>query len=289
VQHATSELVDIWNDDVGDVEHELELWETLQLWTDQRDHWSQNGVLDCIHEWREQSDVSNNSILWICSENNGRQAWMTELSVDLLRVCRAQGQTITFGLCDRPRGIRWTPRQVLQQLIAQLLLQIPSLPNSNPTVLNKRAFRRATTFMSVFRLLRSLVGILESLVVVIDRLDLCIPDPDEDHPSIAQALSVLVKAYPKSFKVIVTTAQIIAPQSFPGLPISISAVKTRRRPRRRYEDRPRRSRQRSRSRSPIRMRPPPPPRTVSTASSVSSYFSDVTESEMVEHRLVPHG
>ncbi|KAH8891769.1 hypothetical protein GQ53DRAFT_719454 [Thozetella sp. PMI_491] len=241
-QRLVSELIDIWQDDVGDVEEEVQLWDSLRLWTDRRDHWSENGILRHLAEWQKERE-SHNSVLWICSENNGRQAWMTELSVDLLRVCRGQNQVTAFALCDRPGNVRWTPRQVLQQLVSQLLIQAPKLTTTNPSLLCPRAFRKATTFDSTFRLLHSLAGLVESLVIVIDRLDLCELDPDDnpDH-TIAQALSILVKSYPKSLRIFVTTAQVVTAQMLPGLPICFSEVKTRRRPRRRFDDRPKRYR-----------------------------------------------
>ncbi|KAK3390059.1 hypothetical protein B0H63DRAFT_464717 [Podospora didyma] len=234
-----SELIDIWNSDVGDVEHELQMWESLQLATDMRDHWSQNGILRCLLEWRQLCDKSQNSILWICSEGN-RQSWMTEFSVDLVRVCRSQGQAITFAFCDRPRGpgARWTPKKLLQQLIAQLLNQNPQIVSLSPAMFSPRTFRRATTFKSVFRLLCEIVAVAESLVIVIDRLDLCVVDPDpvDCQPNMAQALSILVRSFPKSLRVVVSSAKVVGPDALPNLPISFANINTRRRPRRRRNE-----------------------------------------------------
>ncbi|KAK0636782.1 hypothetical protein B0T17DRAFT_89961 [Bombardia bombarda] len=249
-QHLVHDLIDIWDDEVGDVEDELYMWEALQFSTPRRDHWSQNGIMACLLDWRKRSDEKHNSILWICSESNGRQSWMTEFSIDLLRVCRAQGQATTFGFCDRPRGIRWTPKQLLKQLIAQLLNQNPSMVMSEPSIFNQRMFRKATTFQSTFRLLQSIIGIMGPIILVIDRLDLCIPDTDSaEQQSIVQALAALVRAYPKTLKVLVSSGHIIGPQSLPGLPISFAKVNTRRRPRRIYYDGP--------PKLPAQRRPPP--------------------------------
>jgi hypothetical protein len=237
-QYASG-IIDIWDNEVGDVEQELQLWESLQFYTDMRDHWSQNGTLRCLTEWRRSCDKSENSILWISTESNGRQSWVTEFSVDLIRVFRSQGKRTVFAFCDRPKGVRWTPQQLLKQLIAQLMNQDPELVISGPGVFNKREFRKSATFNSTFRLLHSVVAMLESLVIVIDRLDLRILDPNEPKHSnqgIAQALSILVRAYPRTLRVIITTGQIATPQSSPRLPISFAMVSTRRPPRRRYED-----------------------------------------------------
>jgi hypothetical protein len=238
-QHQTSDLIDIWHEDVGDVEHELRLWESLRFSTALRDHWSQNGILKRLSDWRELCDKSQASIMWTCSERNGRQSWMTEFSLDLVRVCRSQGQPVTFALCDRPKSERWTPKQLLRQLIAQLLNQNPSIVLSKPWVFNSRRFRRATTYQATLDVLISVIGTLESLVIVIDRLDLCALDPDlsERQPDIAQALSMLVEIYPQSLRILVCSASIMGPQSLPGFPISFARVNTQRRPRKRYDDR----------------------------------------------------
>jgi hypothetical protein len=203
-----------------------------------RDHWSQNGLLPCVVEWRKVCDESQNSILWISSQNNGRQSWLTEFSVDLIAVCRSQGQLMAFGMCDRPDGANWTPKQLLKQLISQLLNETPRLTISNPNVFNIRNFQRATTFDFTFRLLHNILSTGGSVVMVIDRLDLCVRDPDEKHVSIPHALSVLVGAH-SNLRVIVTAGQITSPLSLPELPISFATVNTRRRPRR-QESPPRR-------------------------------------------------
>ncbi|KAJ9144050.1 hypothetical protein NKR23_g6060 [Pleurostoma richardsiae] len=232
-RHYTSELIDAWHDDMGDIEDELRIWQALRFFTDMRDHWSQNGILPCVAEWRKLCDESKNSILWVSSESNGRQSWLTEFSIDLIGVCRSQGQLITFAMCDRPDSVRWTPQQLLKQLVAQLLNETPSLTVSAPDVFNARKFRMATSFDSAFKLLHSIVRILGSLVIVIDRLDMCTPDPDAKHASIVEALSLLVSAHAASLRVIITTAQVVSPLALPGLPISFATINTRRRPRRR--------------------------------------------------------
>jgi hypothetical protein len=243
-QHSSSDLIDIWDGEVGDVEHELRLWGSLRFSTAARDHWSQNGILECLFKWRALcEDESTASVLWICSEGHGRQAWMTEFSLDLVRVCRAQGQPVTFALCDRPKT-KWTPKQVLKQLIAQLLHQNPEVVLSNPAVFNRRSFRRATSFQATLDLLVSVIGTLESLVIVIDRLDLCALDDNDPvgtgQPDVmltlALALSVLMTTYPQSVRILVSSAVIAGPQSLPGLPFSFAKVNTRRRPRKRYDE-----------------------------------------------------
>ncbi|KAL7935702.1 hypothetical protein V8C35DRAFT_297994 [Trichoderma chlorosporum] len=233
-RHYSSELIDTWHDDVGDVENEFHKWQTLRFFTDMRDHWSQNGIISHVTEWRRLCDNHQNSILWISSEGNGRQFWLTEFSVDLIGVCRSQGQSTMFAMCDRPDGVRWTPQQVLKQLISQLLNSTPSLTVSAPDIFNARKFRRATTFDAVFSLLHSILAIVGSVVVVIDSLDKCAPDPNDRHVNMADALSMLVKMHPSSLRIIVTTRQAVPPSMLPGLPISFAVLSTRRRPRNRY-------------------------------------------------------
>ncbi|KAH8807320.1 hypothetical protein F5884DRAFT_340380 [Xylogone sp. PMI_703] len=232
-RHYSSEIIDVWCDDIGDVEQELRLWQAVHFQTDMRDHWNQNGILPCITEWRKICDVSHNSILWISSESNGRQSWLTEFSIDLINVCRSHGQLMMFGMCDRPEGVKWTPTRLLKQLVSQLLNESPELAISRPDIFNLRSFRRATTFTSTFRLLQSIVGMLGSIIIVIDRLDLCTPDPAEKNINVAHALSILATTHSSSLRIIVTTGQVVSPYALPGLPVSFATVNTKRRPRRR--------------------------------------------------------
>ncbi|PNP38118.1 hypothetical protein TGAMA5MH_09982 [Trichoderma gamsii] len=196
-----------------------------------RDHWSQNGILSCLAEWRHLCDDSQNSVLWISSENNGRQFWLTEFSINLIDICRSQGQLVTFAMCDRPKSAKWTPQHVLKHLVSQMLLSRPDLANSAPHIFNTRQFRKASTFDSVFNLLHSIVGLLASVIVVVDRLDRCVPESAAQHVNIADALSMLVKLHRRNLKVIVTTGQVVSPSMLPGLPISFAVVSTKRRPR----------------------------------------------------------
>lgn len=196
-----------------------------------RDHWSQNGILPRLTEWRGLCETSQNSILWVSSENNGRQRWLTEFSINLIDICRSQGQLMTFAMCDRPEGVRWTPQQVLKQLISQILHSIPGLTVSAPDVFNPRRFLKASTFDAVFKLLHAIIALLGSVVIVIDSLDKCIPDPAAQHVNIAVALSMLVKMHPRKLRIIITTGQVVSPSMLPGLPISFVVVNTKRRPR----------------------------------------------------------
>ncbi|PYH64452.1 uncharacterized protein BO88DRAFT_374348 [Aspergillus vadensis CBS 113365] len=232
-----SDLIDIWHDDVGDVEHEHQLWQSLRFSTDMRDHWSQNGILPCLADWREHCDTSENSILWVSSQSNGRQSWLTEFTIDVVSVCRSQGQDIMIAMCDRPNGVKWTPAQLLRQLIAQLLIDHPELTVLRPGIFNARSFRRATKFDALYRLLNSVVAVLKSVLIIIDRLDLCVADPNEKDDDITRALSILARAYP-NLRVIVTTGEIVSPSMLPGFPVSFAMVNTRRHPRRRRSPSP---------------------------------------------------
>ncbi|KAL7920173.1 hypothetical protein ACQKWADRAFT_322360 [Trichoderma austrokoningii] len=226
--HYASELFEIWNSDAGNVEDEFHQWQALRFSTDIRDHWSQNGILPRLAEWRKLcDDYQKNSILWISTEGNGRQSWLTEFSTNLIDICRSQSQAITFAMCDRPMGVRWTPQQVLKQLLLQLLNSRPSLTVSAPDVFNARRFRKADTFHGVLQLLRATVALLGSVVIVIDRLDRCALDTAAQEEDIIQALCKLVNVYPRNLRVIVTTGQIVSPWMLPELPISFAVDLTK--------------------------------------------------------------
>ncbi|RYP71311.1 hypothetical protein DL771_004888 [Monosporascus sp. 5C6A] len=187
-QHLVSDLIDVWDDEVGDLEHELQLWDTLRFSTELRYHWSHNGILYSLLDWRRLCDNSQNPIFWICSESNGRRSLMTEFSINLVRVCQSQGQFVTFAFWDRPYGVEWTPTQLLKQLVAHILNQEPNIVISGPSVFDLRRFRNATSFDSAFRLLQSIIAMLDSIVLVIDRIDLCTPHPDPAITSSRQPL-----------------------------------------------------------------------------------------------------
>ena len=233
-RHCISSLFDIWDSQVGAIENELQLWQKPRFFTDPRDHWSHNGILPCIVKWRE---LSFNSILWVSSESNGRQSWMTEFLLDLLRVARSKEQIMTFALCDRPQGIRWTPEIVMKQLICQLLHLNPVLATEEPELFDPRIFRRVSNFASSYQLLSSILARLDSLLILIDRIDLCQKDPDSPgDQSIVQAFSKLTKRYPKTLKTIITSGGSVNVEEFLRLGISLAIINTRRRPYRRYED-----------------------------------------------------
>lgn len=144
---------------------------------------------------------------------------------------------VSFALCDRPRDGNWTPSDILKQLICQLLHLKLGLSSEFPEVFDVRAFRRATSFKTTLRLLSSILGKISPVLFVVDRLDLCHRDSkDSGKHNIAEALSGLVKRFPETLKVIITTGQIVTPMEFPKLAVSIATILTRRRPRRRYED-----------------------------------------------------
>ncbi|KAJ4855447.1 uncharacterized protein T069G_11005 [Trichoderma breve] len=229
-RHYISNILDCWNYNVDDVEEEFRKWQSLRFFTDMRDHWGYNGTLPRLAEWRKLCDSSQNSILWVSTDDNERQFWITEFSIDLINICRTQGQLITFAMCDRPKGVTWTPKQVLKQLISQLLNSRPSLTISAPHIFNTRKFRKAETFDAILKLLHSIMALLGSVVIVIDRLDKCVPDPAAPPVNVANALSLLVKMHPQS-RIIVTTGQVVPPSILPGRPITFAIVNTKRRPR----------------------------------------------------------
>lgn len=150
-----------------------------------------------------------------------------------MSVCQSQGQGVVFGMCDRPGGIKWTPTRLLRQLAAQILINQPELTMSQPGIFNCRSLRKASSFPALCRFLDSAITVLKNVLVIIDRLDLCVPDPNEKDGIIARVLSELVKTHPHNLRIIVTTGKVVPPFMLPSLPISFAMVNTKRRPRRR--------------------------------------------------------
>lgn len=215
------------------MENELQLWQTIRFSTDPRDHWSHNGILPCIVKWRE---LPFNSILWVSSESHSRQSWMTEFSLDLIGVSRSQRQMTTFALCNRPQRVRWTPETLLKQLICRFLHLNPALAIEEPELFNGRVVRRASNFASKFRLLESIIAGLDSLLILIDRMDLCQRDSNStDGQNVLQVYSKLAKNY-KTFKFIIMSSGSVDTEGLSRLGVSLAIINTRRRPHRRYDD-----------------------------------------------------
>jgi hypothetical protein len=125
----------------------------------------------------------------------------------------------------------------MKQLICQLLHLNPALAIEEPELFNLRAFRRVNSFIAAFQLLNSILARLDSLLIVIDRIDFSRRDPnDAEDQNIAKALSRLTKRYPKTLKIIVTSGESANSEELSSLGLSIAIINTRRRPDRRHEN-----------------------------------------------------
>ena len=88
-----------------------------------------------------------------------------------------------------------------------------------------------------FQLLNKIIARIGSLLLLVDRIDLCERSPDSvGEQNIVRALSKLTQRYPKTLKVIVTSGGSVNREGQSLLGISLAIINTTRRPHRRYED-----------------------------------------------------
>ncbi|TGO06807.1 hypothetical protein BTUL_0494g00010 [Botrytis tulipae] len=220
-----STLLSTWGDQISDTTEELQLWQSPKLKIAPKNRWTVNGILRCLEEWQR---LKRNSILWVSSKHDGHDCWMTEFCLDLILASTSQEQTLTFAMCDRPGSIVWTPVLVVKELISRLLQRHPSLVFEAPEFLNVRAFKRAKTFEKVFQIFETIVVRLESVFIVIDRIDCC--RQDKQHhigAKLLESLSRLVTRYGRKVRIIITCAKDIPTNLLPPLAISYFTVDTR--------------------------------------------------------------
>lgn len=203
------------------IREELELWQYREFRLSPKDHWEVNGILDHLEEW---NSLPQASILAVFGPTHERDSWVTEFILDTVQAFQVQGELVTFAMCDRPDNEHYTPLTLVKTIICQILEQRPSLILEEPDLFSARSFQTARQFRQACTLLEHIVAKIDSLVVLIDRIDQCRSDLGENDEELAEVLMRLVSSFGKKLKVIVTSTDL-PPEELPtDVPISICQV-----------------------------------------------------------------
>ncbi|KAH7314232.1 hypothetical protein BKA65DRAFT_118747 [Rhexocercosporidium sp. MPI-PUGE-AT-0058] len=202
------------------VQDELMLWSGVAFKLSQADSWERNGILEEFIRWGDSPTVPFLAI----GPYGSKDSWVTPFSLSLITLLRSQKAPLTFALCDRPPSSEsWSPTRLVKQLLGQLLEQNPMLVLSSPQIFNAKVFTKARGIGEMWAIFRRVVAMLDSLVIVIDRIDRCegqeVVDEDAKTPglggggattgnlqNILKLLADLMKDCEARVKVIITSA-----------------------------------------------------------------------------------
>ncbi len=183
-------------------------------------------MLEYLQEWNE---LESASILAIFGPSGDRDTWVTEFSLDMMQAFQVQDELVTSALCDRPEDQYWTPTIVIKKLICQLLEQRPMLIVDTPEIFNLRVFQKVTHFDQACRVFGLIVAGLDSIAIIVDRVELCQRDPnDTSSQDLVGFLSRLIRKYPKKVRVLLTCAEEPPDHLHPEFAISICMISTKR-------------------------------------------------------------
>lgn len=184
-------------------------------------------MLDYLQMWNELEDAS---ILAIFGPSCDRDTWVTEFSLDIIQAFQVQDVLVTFALCDQPGDQHWTPTTIIKKLICQLLEQKPMLIVEAPEIFNSRVFQKVTTFEEACRVFGLAIARLDSVVIIVDRVELAERDiNDTRSQDFVGFLSRLVRKYQKKVRVVLTCGEEPPDALDPDLAISICMISTKRR------------------------------------------------------------
>lgn len=220
-ENLVSELLDVWDQVISEPAEELGLRRNIKFHISAKDHWSVNGILPTISDWQKSH---SDSILWISSSYLGRDSWLTQFSLDLIHAAQIEEHAVTFAMCDRPETTQWTCLSLIKQLIWQTIYLHPQMVMELPSLLNLRMFKKAMTMEKVLHIFRGFVEKFDSLLVLIDRIDLCSQEQAHEGRETLRQLSSLARAHPEKLKIIITCAEDIPDNTFANLSISIAKV-----------------------------------------------------------------
>ncbi|CZR59012.1 uncharacterized protein PAC_08904 [Phialocephala subalpina] len=200
-------LLDILLPGENDIQDELDLWDGVTFRLSLGDYWERNGILEEFSLWGENRNVPFLAI----GPYGSKDSWVTNFSLDLISLLRSQKQLTTFALCDRPDVNKpWSPTRLMKQLVGQLLEQNPMLMLQEPQIFNTRNFQNAKEMPQVWRIFKKIAAKMDSLFIVIDRIDRCEGEDTMDisiGDDLLRMLSDLVTLHEGKIKLIVTSAE----------------------------------------------------------------------------------
>lgn len=143
-----------------------------------KDHWYENGVLKAFQNWSSYGRIE---LLWIGGSSGNQDTWVTEMSIHLIDALKTQDLTLLHVFCGTSDE-KITATSLMKRLIAQLVESRPDVPFRKPEKYNNRSFRRATSFKKLWAIFETLIGeITSSVFILIDRIEDCDADPNEDE------------------------------------------------------------------------------------------------------------
>jgi hypothetical protein len=218
-----------------DLEDELDLWQTVSFRLSPGDHWDKNGMLDELTLWGRSED----NLFFVVGPCGTKDSWVTSFSLDVIRMLQSQEVLLTFALCDRPHFEKWCPAMLLKRLIGQLLEQNPLLVLEEPQIFNVRNFQKLKEMHQVWQRFEKIAARLNSLVIVIDRIDCCREQGTTRNSTmedLIRNLMNLAAQHRGKVKIIITSADE-PPQSLcEDIRLRYVLIDTQKRPRRRDWD-----------------------------------------------------
>jgi hypothetical protein len=119
--------------------------------------------------------------------------------------------------------------KVIKKLISQLLEQRPMLIGDSPENFNIRVFKKITHFDESSRVFGQVVSRLDSIAIMVDRVERCQRDPnDTSSQDVVGFLPVLITKYPTKVRIVLMSAESPPDNLLPDLPISICMISTKR-------------------------------------------------------------
>lgn len=226
-------LVKILLPDEEESYDELELWKHVKFRLSPGDRWDQNGVINKLSLWSKSDD----NVFFVVGPCGTKDTWVTHFSIDLISMLQRDREVVTFALCDRPRK-RWTPAVTMKNLTRQLVEHNPILTLQHAEICNAPTFQRTKEFSQIWNLFWRLAARLESLYIVIDRLDLCKRSPSKESNDEADLLHNLVKIGREmggKVKIIITSAKAPANATCEKLRLCYTLINTQKRPKQRKQ------------------------------------------------------
>ena len=230
MRNWASDLTDALLPSESPFDENCNIWQPREFHLSPKDHWEENGMLNCLEEW---SRAKHASLLAIFGPTMtaSRDSWVTEFSLDMIQALRFQEICVPYVICDRQDDGTLSPAIVIKKLICQLLEQDPELILRTPGICNQRVFQRTVTFDQACSLFSKLVAESDlPVVVVVDRVDCCVAVLDDANESgdLIGFLSELLTTHAPRLKVVVTSADAPpADEDIPaGLPISMCTICT---------------------------------------------------------------
>ena len=206
---------------------ELKLWQGREFRLSPKDHWKVNGILDYLEQCNSQPHAS---ILIVLGPTCDRDSWVTEFTLDTIQAFQVQSELVIFVMCDRMGREHYTPVVLIKTIICQVLEQRPTLILEDPEIFNSRLFEKTGEFTQSCELLGRMVARLNSIAILIDRIDRCQPDLSDPEADLFRFFVQLIQMHRKRTKIIVTSTEPLLEELSADLPISICQISTRRTP-----------------------------------------------------------